>query len=57
MRCSGNPLELHLGIAHSLGYILGQKLCLGLVSGRIEHSAVRDLLKMPFSSGNDAETA
>ncbi len=50
-------LDLHLGITHSLGYILGEKLHRGIVSGRIERSAVRELFHAPFSGRDEAERA
>jgi hypothetical protein len=51
------PLDLHLGITHSLGYILGEKLHRGVVSGRIGRALVRELYHSPLSRRDEAERA
>ncbi|MBI4601865.1 MAG: ChaN family lipoprotein [Planctomycetes bacterium] len=49
-------LDLHLGITHSLGYILGENLYLGLVAGAIDRSTARRLFSLPLAGRDDAET-
>jgi hypothetical protein len=48
-------LDLHLGITHSLGYILGDKLYRGLVTESVERSEVRQLFSLPLDGRDEAE--
>ena len=50
------PLDLHLGITHSLGYILGERLHRGLATGRLDRSQARRLFHLPLDGRGDAET-
>jgi hypothetical protein len=51
----GQDLDLHLGIAHSLGYILGEKLFRGIAEGALDRSEVKDLFCLPLTGLGDAE--
>jgi hypothetical protein len=48
-------LDLHLGITHSLGYILGERLYHALIHHVIGRSAVRELFCLPLTGQEDAE--
>lgn len=48
-------LDLHLGITHSLGYILGERLYRGLIDHVIGRAAVRKLFYLPLTGQHDAE--
>lgn len=43
------PLAIHIGLTHALGYMLGDHLFEGVMSGTIEKAVVRDLFFMNFS--------
>lgn len=43
------PLGIHIGVTHSLGYMLGNRLFEGLMKGVIEKRAVRALFHTNFS--------
>jgi len=48
-------LDLHLGITHSLGYILGDKLHRGTTERKMKRSEVKDLFCLPLTGPSDAE--
>jgi hypothetical protein len=43
------PLQIHLGVTHALGYMLGNRIFDALMRGRLEKQAVRELFFMNFS--------
>lgn len=47
-------MELFNAVTHAVGYMLGDRLYYGLVSGRISKSEIRDLFYDPFSGEGDA---
>ncbi len=48
------PLKIHIGVTHSLGYMLGDRLFRALIQGLIEKSSVRRLFFMNFSDLNQS---
>lgn len=48
-------VDLHLGITHSLGYILGDKLYKGLLRGTIDRGELRALFCRTLDGENEAE--
>ena len=50
------PLPVHLGVTHTLGYMLGERIFGNMLEGLISKAAVRDLFYMNFSDLDQAFT-